>query len=28
VLDLYTDELQRYRRDLAQWLLRHPEQAP
>jgi hypothetical protein len=25
VLDLYSEELQRYRQALAAWLLRHPE---
>jgi len=25
VLDLYADELQRYRKALAEWLARHPE---
>ncbi|WP_166925501.1 oxidoreductase-like domain-containing protein [Xanthomonas sp. 60] len=28
VLDLYSEELQRYRQALAAWRLRHPEQAP
>jgi len=28
VLDLYADELARYRRALGEWLQRHPEEAP
>jgi len=28
VLDLYSDELQRYRKALAEWKTRHPEAAP
>lgn len=28
VLDLYSDELQRYRSELAAWRLRHPEAEP
>lgn len=28
VLDLYSDELQRYRAALAAWRLRHPEAGP
>ncbi|WP_164087317.1 oxidoreductase-like domain-containing protein [Stenotrophomonas maltophilia] len=28
VLDLYADELQRYRKALAEWQARHPEAAP
>lgn len=28
VLDLYAEELQRYRKALADWLLRHPGETP
>jgi len=28
VLDLYADELQRYRKALAEWQARHPDAAP
>jgi hypothetical protein len=28
VLDLYADELQRYRKALAEWKARHPEATP
>jgi len=28
VLDLYADELQRYRKALAEWKMRHPEATP